>query len=138
MKHREILILFCITFIVAMSGAACSQSQAQNITYDPSKSYAAFLVVNSEYGKDSLVSMRARSLQEGYEIGPIEPYNPGIKDFEPILRRLTSSKQVKIVWIISSYLDVPDIKKAQAKIDYTGAYRYVPISDQTGPMKITQ
>jgi hypothetical protein len=135
MKFQNIILLSCcIIVIMALAGAACSPS----IKYDPSKNYAAFLVINSETGKTSLASMKAHSLQENYEIGPIEFYNPGTKDFEPALTRLTASKQVKLVWIVSSVFDVNDIKKAMAKLDYAGTYRYAPISEGSVPIKIGQ
>jgi hypothetical protein len=139
MRFRNIILLSCcIILIIATAGAACAQKPAQGFIYDPSKSYASFLVVNSEYGKTSLASMKAHTTEENYEIGPIEYYNPGTKDFEPALTRLTGSKQVKIVWIVSSIYDVNEIKKAIAKLDYAGAFRYAPIYDQVGPLKVQQ
>jgi hypothetical protein len=124
----------------AVPGAAqnAAPSAAPTVAYDPAKTYASFLVVNTAIGKNSLESMKRHSTDEQYEIGPIEYYDPGSKDFESILRKLTVSTQVKLVWIISSVWDIPDIKTAMTKIDYKGAYRYVPISDQTGAIKIQQ
>jgi hypothetical protein len=72
------------------------------------------------------------------EIGPIEYYNPGNKDFGPILIKLTASKRVTVVWIIASLWDINDIKTSMEKIEYKGPYRYVPISDQDGAIKIQQ
>jgi hypothetical protein len=134
--HNITLFSCCIVLIIGLSGAACSQKPAPGITYDPNKNYAAFLVINSDHGKTSLASMKQHTTDESYEIGPIEYYNPGTKDFVPALTRLTASKQVKIVWIISSLFDVNDIKLAMTKIDYAGTYRYAPISDQVGPIKV--
>jgi hypothetical protein len=137
MKFQNLVLLSCcIVLITALAGAACSQKPAPGLTYDPAKNYAAFLVVNSEYGKTSLAAMKQHSTDESYEIGPVEYYNPGTKDFVPALTRLTANKQVKIVWIISSLFDVNDIKQAMVKIDYAGTYRYAPISDQVGPIKV--
>jgi len=138
MKSQHILLSCFTVLAVMLAGIACSQKPVQDAAYDPSLNYAAFLVVNTEYGKDSLERMKAHSLEESFEIGPIEYYQPGTREFKPVLTRLTASKQVKLVWIISSVFDVNDIKKAIAGVDYTGVYRYVPISDQTGPIKLQQ
>ena len=81
--------------------------------------------------------MKQHTLEENLEIGPIEYYSPGTTDFEPILTRLTASKQVKLVWIISKVLDVPQIKTAMSKIAYAGSYRYAPIMNGS-PVKINQ
>jgi hypothetical protein len=72
------------------------------------------------------------------EIGPIEFYKQGAKDFGPVLKKLTASKQVKVVWIISSVLDVNEIKNGMTGLDYTGAFRYVPLMAGTGAIKIQQ
>ena len=138
MKFLKIILLSCsIVLIMALAGTACSPKPVPAATiYDPAKNYAAFLVVNSDHGKTSLASMKQHSTNESLEIGPVEFYTPGTKDFGPALTRLTASKQVKVVWIISSIFEVNDIKTAMAKLDYAGTYRYAPISDQTGPIKI--
>lgn len=137
MRDRKIILLVCFIVMVAvLIGTSCSQPQTPAFTYDPDKNYAAFLVANSDYGKSSLATMKERSRSENYEIGPVEFYNQGTKDFEPQLTRLTANKQIKIVWVISYILEIPDIKTSQAKIKYEGTYRYVPISAQTGPIKI--
>jgi len=72
------------------------------------------------------------------EIGPIEYYKQGAGDFAPILKKLTASKQVTVVWIISSIWDIPDIKKGMEGLEYAGPFRYVPISEGTGAIKMSQ
>lgn len=131
-------IVFSALLVSAVSLVSCSPKPVQNTSYDPSKNYAAFLVVNTAVGKSVLESMKTHSTEEQYEIGPVEYYNPGSKDFESILRKLTVSSQVKLIWVISSVWDIADIKTAMAKIDYKGTYRYAPISDQNGAIKIQQ
>jgi hypothetical protein len=111
---------------------------SQNVYYDPSKNYAAFLVLNSEVGKNALERMKQHSIDEKYEIGPVEFYDPGNKDFESMLRRLTANRQVQLVWIISSVWDISEIKTAMKNVEYKGSYRYAPSSDQTGQIKIQQ
>jgi hypothetical protein len=130
--------VFSAMLILGALLASCSQKPVQGFVYDPAKNYAAFLVINTPVGKTALESMKKHSTAEQYEIGPVEYYEPGSKDFESILRKLTVSKQVKLVWIISSLWDVADIKAAMAKVDYKGPYRYAPITDQTGAIKIDQ
>jgi hypothetical protein len=83
-----------------------------------------------------LATMQQRSTGEGLEIGPVEFYKQGAKDFGPVLKKLTASKQVTVVWIISSIWDINEIKNGMTDLEYTGAYRYVPISDGTGAIKI--
>ncbi|MHB8084231.1 MAG: hypothetical protein ACYDHZ_00190 [Dehalococcoidia bacterium] len=80
---------------------------------------------------------KQQTLAENIEIGPIEYYTQGTQDFEPILTRLTANKQVKLVWIISGIMDVPQIKTAMPKITFAGQYRYAPIMNGT-QIKIQQ
>jgi ABC-type branched-subunit amino acid transport system substrate-binding protein len=122
--------------LISLIVSSCSFFQ-QPITYDPNKNYAAFLVVDSDAGRAALESMKQHTIEESLEIGQIEYYSPGTKDFEPILTRLTASKQVKLVWIISMVLDVPQIKTAMAKVAYEGAYKYAPIMNGI-PIQIQQ
>ena len=117
---------------------ACLKPADQGINYDPAKNYASFLVLNNDIGKSSLETMEMRSTGEGLEIGPIEYYTAGTKDYELTLKKLTASKQVTVVWIIASLWDINTIKDSMSKIEYKGAYRYVPISDQAGAIKIQQ
>ena len=136
--HKSIYIILGIAVVWTAGFTACSKPADQGINYDPAKNYASFLVLNNDIGKASLATMQQRSTGEKLEIGPIEYYITGTKDFEPALKKLTVSKQVTVVWIIASLWDINTIKDSMSKIDYKGAYRYVPISDQTGAIKIGQ
>jgi len=82
--------------------------------------------------------MQQRSIGEGWEIGPIEFYKQGARDFAPMLKKLTASKQVTVVWVICYMWDIPDIKKGMEGLEYTGPFRYVPISGGTGAIQIQQ
>lgn len=137
-SQKYVYIIVCIAVALTAGLTACLNLADQGISYDPAKSYASFLVLNNDTGKSSLETMRTRSTVEGLEIGPIEYYSTGTKDFEPILKKLTVSKQVTVVWVIASLWDINTIKDAMAKIEYRGAYRYVPITDQAGAIKIQQ
>ncbi len=138
MWKRTAICLLCSLVLISVIVSSCTFFQQQpKITYDPNKTYAAFLVLDNTAGKASLESMKQRTLSESMEIGLIEYYSPGTTDFEPILTRLTASKQVKLVWIISNVLDVPQIKTAMSKVAYAGSYRYAPIMNGS-QIKINQ
>jgi hypothetical protein len=138
MRQKQLFLSLSLVILIALIGISCSLLPGPGINYDPSKNYAAFLVLDNETGRTSLATMQQRSTGEGLEIGPVEFYKPGTKDFAPILKRLTASKQVTLVWIISSLWDVPDIKKGMEGLEYAGPYRYVPIAEGTGAIKIQQ
>lgn len=119
------VVLACVSLMTA-----CTVKQPPAMVYDPAKNYAAFLVLDTDLGKAKLNAMKTQSAQEGLEIGRIEYYATGTKDFEPALKRLTESKQVSVVWIyFASIMDVSNIKQSMGKLDYAGAYRYT--TDQT-------
>jgi len=137
--HKKLLFLsFSAAILLASVCLSCSLLPGQGINYDPSKNYAAFLVLDNDTGINSLATMKQRSIGEGLEIGPIEFYKVGTKDFSSILKKLTVSKQVTVVWLICSVWDVPDIKKGMEGLEYAGPYRYVPIAEGTGAIKIQQ
>lgn len=136
--HRFLFVTLGVVVAWTAGLTACSKPVDPGITYDPAKNYASFLVLNNDVGKASLATMQQRSIGEGFVIGPIEYYTQGTKDFEPALKKLTVSKQVTVVWVIASLWDINTIKDGMSKIEYQGAYRYVPISDQEGAIKIQQ
>jgi hypothetical protein len=138
MRHKQLFSFFPIAILLISVCLSCSLLPGQGFSYDPSKNYAAFLVLDNDTGRSSLATMKQRSIGEGWEIGPIEFYKQGTKDFAPLLKKLTASKQVVVVWIISSVWDVPDIKKGMEGIEYAGPYRYVPIAEGTGAIKVQQ
>lgn len=138
MNKKLLFSSFSAAVLLALICVSCSLLPGQGTNYDPSKNYAAFLVLDNDTGRNSLATMEQRSTGEGWEIGPIEFYKQGTKDFAPILKKLTASKQVTVVWIISSVWDVPDIKKGMEGLEYAGPFRYVPISEGTGAIKIQQ
>jgi hypothetical protein len=41
-----------------------------------------------------------------------------------------------VVWIIASVLDINEIKNGMTGLDYAGAFRYVPLMEGTGAIKI--
>jgi len=138
MRQKLLLLSFPIIILLTLMCVSCSLLPGQGFNYEPSKNYAAFLVIDNDTGRESLASMKQHSTSEGLEIGPIEYYKQGTKDFAPILKKLTVSKQVTVVWIISSLWDVPDIKKGMEGLEYAGPYRYVPITEGAGAIKIQQ
>ncbi len=138
MRKKLLFSALPVFALLVLTGLSCSWLPGQGITYDPAENYTAFLVLDNQVGRDSLATMKQRSIDEGFEIGPIEYYKQGAKEFGPILKRLTASKQVTVVWVISSVWDIPNIKKGMEGLEYKGPYRYVPISDATGAIKIQE
>ncbi len=136
MNFKLLNCVFTALVVILLALTACSLLPAQEFTFDPSKRYATFLVIDNEMGRSTLAAMKQRSTGEGFEIGPVEFYKQGTKDFAPMLTKITGSKQVEVVWIISSVWDIPDIKKGLEGLDYIGPYRYVPIAGESGPIKI--
>jgi len=138
MRQKLLFLSFIVVFLLALIFVSCSLLPDAGSTYDPSKSYAAFLVLDNDTGRSSLATMQQRSIGEGWEIGPIEFYKQGARDFAPMLKKLTASKQVTVVWVICYMWDIPDIKKGMEGLEYTGPFRYVPIAEGTGAIEIQQ
>ncbi len=136
MRVKLPIIISAALALLLLPQAACSMLPGQGFVYDSSKDYATFLVIDNETGRSVLATMMQRSAGEGFETGPVEYYKQGTKDFAPALKKLTGSARVKVVWIISSVWDIPDIKKGIEGLDYTGPFRYVPISGESGPVRI--
>ena len=123
--HKSIYIVLVIAVALAAGFSACSKPADQGINYDPAKNYAAFLVPNTDFGKASLETMKKQIAADGLEIGPIEYYAIGTKDFEPVLKKLTASHQVTVVCInFSSITDISNIKQSMVNLEYKGSYRY--------------
>ena len=133
MNYRRVTYFTCLLlFIIPLLLISCSQVLTPATGYDPAKNYAAFLVLNSSSGKNILETIKQRSIGEKYEIGPVEFYNTGTTNFEPLIKKLTPSKQITLLWIASTLSDVPAIQKAIAAAEYKGMLRYMPVSSATG------
>lgn len=128
MKYLKVMTWITVAALCSGLLISCSGSANNTPVYDPAKRYAAFLVLDSEGGTNTLAGVKQRTITDGYEIGPTEYYKSGNKDFEPVLRKLTPSPQIEILWIVSSVMDIPDIQKALTKIEYKGTIRYMPVS----------
>ena len=125
-----------MTLILAISLPACSTQATpapQGITYDPAKKYAAFAVVNLPASASILDTSKRQSATDGLEIGPIEYYNSQTNDFDPIVQKLTVSKQITVIWVLGGVMDVPAIRKSAAKFGYAGGFRFMPVSGQNLP-----
>lgn len=129
-KGISSLILFSIILFVCFF-TTCSTTIKQKPDYDINKEYAAFLVVNYPQSTDILNTAKDKSVGEGYEIGPVVFYEPGTTDFTYKIKQLIPSKQISLIWIISSLFDVPNIQKALTGAEYKGYVRYMPVSGQT-------
>lgn len=132
MKRWKLLDIILLSSILNIFFASCVMLPGQTSSYDPSKNYAAILVINSPNSTNILDTIKQKSINEGYEIGPVVYYNPGTTDFEPLIQKLTPSKQITLIWIAGSLMDVPNIQKAIKKIEYKGFIRYMPAIQATG------
>jgi len=131
--HKPLYIMLFIAAVLTAGFTACLKPADQGINYDATKNYAAFLVPDTDFGKASLETMKKQCAVEGLEIGPVEYYTTGTKDFEPALKKLTASKQITVVCInFSSIMDISNIKQSMAKIEYTGAFRYTTDKTKLG------
>jgi hypothetical protein len=128
MKYLKVITFITVVALCFGLLISCTGTANNTPAYDPAKKYAAFLVLDSEGGNNTLASIKQRTLTEGYEIGPIEYYKSGNKDFEPVLKKLTPAPQIEVLWIVSSIMDIPEIQKAFAKMEYKGTIRYMPVS----------
>ena len=122
-----------LTAVILLNLAACV-NQPQTPVFDPNKQYAAFLVVNTPQSAEVLKNVKQKSIDEGFEAGPVVYYAPGTVDFEALVNRLTASKQVTLIWVIGSLFDSPNIQKALSAAGYKGQVRYAPV---TGPLPQT-
>jgi hypothetical protein len=120
-----LFMLFCVFSILL---GACQTDTTQNIQYDSTKYYASFLVLNSPYSAKILDNIKQISIADGYEIGQIEYYNSGIKDFAPVLKKLTGNKQVTLLWVASGLIETREVQKGLAAIDFKGSVRYMPVT----------
>jgi hypothetical protein len=132
---RRLLLASVIISILILNLAACSANppQQQAPQYDPAKNYAAFLVVNTPQSADALKAAKEKSARESYEIGPVVYYEPGTQDFVPLVKKLTPSKQVSLIWVVGSLLDTPNIQKAMAAAEIKGYLRYMPVTAPATP-----
>jgi hypothetical protein len=134
MSYRNLIKAFIlVTCILTGIFSACSSPVTQNTNYDPSKKYAAFAVVNLPASASILDNAKQQSAVDGFEIGPIEYYSTQTKDFDPIAKKLTISKQITVIWVIGGLMDVPAMRKSAAKFGFAGNVRFMPVSGQAVP-----
>ncbi|MDD5311860.1 MAG: hypothetical protein PHO26_02340 [Dehalococcoidia bacterium] len=100
---------------------------SDSYNYDPTKYYATFLVINTESGKNALEKMKLESVADNMTIGPVEYYTPGSYNYEPLIRKLTQNKQVRLLWLIAPMREVIEMQNIANKIEFKGAVRYMPI-----------
>jgi hypothetical protein len=130
-KYIKAFIL--ITCAIAGIFCACSSQATQSINYDPAKKYAAFAVVNLPASASILADAKKQSTADGFEIGPTEYYSTQTKDFDPIVKKLTESKQVTVIWVVGGLMDLPSLRKSATKFGFAGATRFMPVSGQPIP-----
>jgi hypothetical protein len=124
-----VLITCALTGIVS----ACSSQAIPTANYDPAKKYAAFAVVNLPSSASILDNAKQQSVADGLEIGPIEYYSSQTKDFDPIVKKLTVSKQITVIWVVGGLMDVPAVRKSATKFGFAGTTRFMPVPGQSIP-----
>ncbi len=134
MSYRNSIKAFIlVTCVLTGIFSACSSQATQSTSYDPAKRYAAFAVVNLPASAGILANAKQQSTADGLEIGPIEYYSPQTTDFDPVVKKLTVSKQITVIWVVGGLMDVPTVRKSAAKFGFTGGFRFMPVSSQTIP-----
>jgi hypothetical protein len=111
--------------------ASCISQPVPQPVYNPAKNYAAFLVLNNPNSAKILDEVKITTVSTGLEIGPIEYYDPGTTDFEPVIKKLTPSKQISVLWVVGNIMDSTNISKGIAKSSFKGEMRLKPVSGPT-------
>jgi len=124
------MFVICAMAVVLTS---CSSQAAQTTNYDPAKKYAAFIVMNSPNSAAVLDNAKQQSTADGYENGPVEYYTPPAKDFDPIVKKVTPSKQITLIWVIGNLMDVPAVRKSATNLGFKGTTRFMPLSGSAIP-----
>jgi hypothetical protein len=123
-KFINLILVFAI-MAIAMS-IACSQPTTSNSKYsDPSKTYAAFIVQNSPNAQSAIDKAIFQLKNDGIEIGPMEYYNAGTKDFVPIVKKLILGKQITCIFIIGNIMDMPSIRTSAKQAGFAGEFRFL-------------
>ncbi|MBN1374849.1 MAG: hypothetical protein JXA01_01700 [Dehalococcoidia bacterium] len=135
-KRKFILACILLTCTIATILPACSVQEEQTVSYDPAKKYAAFAVINIPASESILATAKQQSTADGFEIGPIEYYSTQTTNFDSVVKKLTVSQQITLIWIIGGVMDVPAIRKSTAKFGYAGGYRFMPVQGQTVPNQL--
>jgi hypothetical protein len=130
---KSIKALALIICVLAGTFSACSSPAAQTTTYDPTKKYAAFAVVNLPASAGVLSTAKQQAIADGLEIGPIEYYGTTTTNFDPIVKKLAASKQVSVIWVIGGLMDVPAMRKSAAALGFAGTIRFNPVASQATP-----
>ncbi len=125
MKPQHLIsVLMLIVVLLSSVLLSCGPGK---VTYDPAKTYAAVIAIDLPAARTTLDDIRQKSSAEGFDVGPVEYYQPGQEDFVPIIKRLTSEATIGMLWIASGLEDIPGIQAAVAKAGYTGQVRLMPV-----------
>ncbi|MGA2367647.1 MAG: hypothetical protein ABSF74_03615 [Dehalococcoidia bacterium] len=127
MKPRNTASILVLT-IVLLSAITMSCAAKPQVTYDPNKSYAAVIAIDLPSARATIDDIRQKSAVDGFEVGPVEFYQPGDADFITHINKITSQAHVALLWIASGIEDVPGIQEALVNAGYSGQTRLVPVS----------
>ncbi|GEM_PF-618736 len=128
MRQLKLISLILIALFMLTYSLACAVKQGKTETFNPSKTYQGALAINLPATDGILAEIRQRATADGEELGPVEYYEPGEKDFEPIIAKLMSRAKIDVLWIAGGIMDIPNIQKAVVTAGYTGQTRLKPVS----------
>jgi hypothetical protein len=134
MSHlKSTLTILLAVCIFGSALVACSSAAPTPPAYDPNKKYVAFAVVNVPAAADILSTAKQQAAADGFEIGPVEYYSPQNPNFDALVKKLTESKQITLIWVVGGVMDVPAIRKSATKLGYSGSSRFSPVAGQSMP-----
>ncbi|MHB8085721.1 MAG: hypothetical protein ACYDHZ_07835 [Dehalococcoidia bacterium] len=126
MNPRYFTSILAVTiFMLSLVSVSCN---AGHISYDPAKTYAAAIAIDLPSARAAMDDIRQKSAADGFELGPVEYYQLGETNFEPLITKITSQAHVGLLWIAGGLEDVREIQAAVAKAGYSGQTRLMPIS----------
>ena len=127
MLHKTIVYKLPVLLVFLIFLASCTTGHTSEFSFDPSKKYAVFLVVNSTHSSSILQNARQKSIEDGFEVGPAVYYNPSTKDFSPSVKKLTANKAVALLWVVGGLMDAASVQKTASQSGYSGAIRFMPV-----------
>jgi hypothetical protein len=127
MKPRNTVHIFALA-IILLSLLSVSCAGQSHVTYDPAKSYAAVIAIDLPAAHAAVDDIRQKSAVDGFEVGPVEYYQPGDADFVTHINKITSQAHVSLLWIAGGIEDIPHIQEALASAGYAGQTRLMPVS----------
>ena len=130
--------LILVAIVLPATVFACSSQGAGDAKYsDPSKKYAAFLVMSSPNSALALASAQNQTERDLLVTGPIDYYDPATKNFDAYAKKMAAMKQVTCIFLVGSLFDLPVLRKSAQQAGFKGEIRFLPISGPANPTSLT-